>query len=204
MVVDDEGLTWGGKCGELTQVGVLGPRSTLSAASTPTTGCPASGTAASTTCSTWPASSSSARHPRPRLLPAPRRGRENPDGSDALPAAAPVRCGLPAAGRRRPDAKSGPGRALRGDSIVQRGRPSPGHRHFGPATSRTRTHDATPATGKEDTSRGPGRRHTPPARQRCQRGAPRRTNDVDTDQRRRTLKIARAALLTSTRHRREP
>ncbi len=32
----------------------------------------------------------------------------------------------------------GPGRALRGDSRIQRGRPSPAHRHFGSATSRTR------------------------------------------------------------------
>jgi len=33
---------------------------------------------------------------------------------------------------------------------------------------------------------------------------PRRTNDVDTDQRWRTLEIAVAAPLTTTRHRREP
>ena len=32
----------------------------------------------------------------------------------------------------------GPGRALRGDSRIQRGRPAPAHRHFGSATSRTR------------------------------------------------------------------
>ena len=38
----------------------------------------------------------------------------------------------------------GPGRALRGDSRIQRGRPAPAHRHFGSATSRTRTTDATP------------------------------------------------------------
>ena len=31
--------------------------------------------------------------------------------------------------------------------IIQRGRPVPGHRHFGSATSRTRTPDATAATG---------------------------------------------------------
>jgi transposase len=82
------------------------------------------------------------RHPRPRLLPPPGRRRENIDGSYALPAAAPIRCGLPPARRRRPGTRSragGPGRALQGDSIVQRGRPFPGHRHFGPATSRTRT-----------------------------------------------------------------
>ena len=32
----------------------------------------------------------------------------------------------------------GSGRALRGDSRIQRGRPAPAHRHFGSATSRTR------------------------------------------------------------------
>ena len=68
----------------------------------------------------------------------------------------------------------GPGRALRGDSIVQRGRPSPGHRHFGPATSRTRTQDATPATSCAQDPRGPRRRHPATARPRCQRGAPHR------------------------------
>ena len=40
-------------------------------------------------------------------------------------------------------AASGPGRALRGVSRIQRGRPAPAHRHFGSATSRTRTPDAT-------------------------------------------------------------
>jgi hypothetical protein len=50
----------------------------------------------------------------------------NPHGSDALPAPAPVRCGLPPARRRRPATAGGPGRALRGNSIVQRGRPSLG------------------------------------------------------------------------------
>ena len=38
----------------------------------------------------------------------------------------------------------GPGRALRGVSRIQRGRLAPAHRHFGSATSRTRTNDATP------------------------------------------------------------
>ena len=41
-------------------------------------------------------------------------------------------------------AECGPGRALRGVSRIQRGRPAPAHRHFGSATSRTRTPDATP------------------------------------------------------------
>ena len=47
-----------------------------------------------------------------------------------------------AASRPRPG--HGPGRALRGDSRIQRGRPAPAHRHFGSATSRTRGEDATP------------------------------------------------------------
>ena len=94
-------------------------------------------------------------------------------------------------------AAGGPGRALRGDSIVQRGRPSPGHRHFGPATSRTRTPDATPATSGAQDPRGPRRRHPATARPRCQRGAPHRTNDVDTAQRRRTLDTGGTALLTN-------
>src|SRR6185437_13101338 len=145
------------------------------------------------------------RHPRPRLLPPPGRRRQDPHGSDALPAPPPVRRGLPPARRRRPsNPANGPGRALRGDSIVQRGRPSPGHRHFGPATSRTRTPDATPATGHQGNPRGPDRRPASPARPRCQRAAPYWTNDVDTDQRRRTIETAWAALLTTTRHRREP
>jgi transposase len=84
------------------------------------------------------------RHPRPHLLPAQTRDRENPGGSHALPAPAPVRRRLPAARRRRPQpAQREPGRAPRGVSDIQRGRPIPGHRHFGSATSRTRTPDAT-------------------------------------------------------------
>jgi transposase len=180
------------------------PRSMPPPASTPTTGCPALVTGGSTTCSTWPASSPPQRHPRPRLLPAPRRRREDLDGGDALPAAAAVRRDLPPAGRRRPCAAGGPGRAPRGVCVIQRGRPSPGHRHFGSATSRARSHDATPATSTPGNPRGPDRRHLPPARRRCQRGAPHRTNDVDTDPRWRTLENAWAAPLTSTPHRREP
>ena len=45
--------------------------------------------------------------------------------------------------RRRPRSRCGSGRALRGVSRIQRGRPAPAHRHFGSATSRTRRHDAT-------------------------------------------------------------
>ena len=47
-------------------------------------------------------------------------------------------------GRRR--SEHGPGRAKRGVSYIQRGRPAPAHRHFGSATSRTRTTDATTDT----------------------------------------------------------
>ena len=47
----------------------------------------------------------------------------------------------------------GPGRALRGDSSIQRGRPAPAHRHFGSATSRTRTTDATPPQATEESLR---------------------------------------------------
>ena len=46
--------------------------------------------------------------------------------------------------RRPTGRRCGPGRALRGDSRIQRGRLTPAHRHFGSATSRTRSHDATP------------------------------------------------------------
>ena len=41
--------------------------------------------------------------------------------------------------------EAGPGRAPRGDTSVQRGRLPPAPRHFGSATSRTRTNDATRA-----------------------------------------------------------
>ncbi len=52
----------------------------------------------------------------------------------------------PAAHRRRHGACGrGSGRAPRGDTSVQRGRLAPAHRHFGSATSRTRTNDATRA-----------------------------------------------------------
>ena len=56
-----------------------------------------------------------------------------------------------------------PGRALRGDSSIQRGRLAPAHRHFGSATSRTREADATPTiTRSED---------PPQSRALTQRGA---------------------------------
>jgi hypothetical protein len=43
------------------------------------------------------------------------------------------------------DRRDGSGRAQRGVSCIQRGRLPPAHRHFGSATSRTRTNDATRA-----------------------------------------------------------
>ena len=72
--------------------------------------------------------------------------------STALPEAQDLRRHLPPDARRRPTSTThhrrrstwnGPGRALRGVSRIQRGRPAPAHRHFGSATSRTRETDAT-------------------------------------------------------------
>ena len=85
------------------------------------------------------------RHRGPRLLPTQARRVQDPDGSAALPQTTPLRRGLPPARRRRPShRRGGPGRALGGVFTIQRGRPvHPGHRLFGSATSRTRTHDAT-------------------------------------------------------------
>jgi hypothetical protein len=66
---------------------------------------------------------------------------------------------LPAQARRRQDPsrghRGGSGRAPRGVTRIQRGRLTPAHRHFGSATSRTRTQDATRAgvTRKIPTSR---------------------------------------------------
>ncbi len=84
-----------------------------------------------------------ARHPRPRLLPAQARRWQDASRSHALPQTPDLRRPIPAACRGSARGWNGPGRALRGDSDIQRGRPAPAHRHFGSATSRTRTHDAT-------------------------------------------------------------
>jgi transposase len=59
-----------------------------------------------------------------------------------------------------------------------------------------------PATPK--TPAAPAGAPAATARPRCQPGAPHRTNDVDTGQRRRIIKTPGAGLLTSTPHRREP
>ena len=55
--------------------------------------------------------------------------------------------------------RSGSGRALRGDSRIQRGRLTPAHQHFGSATSRTRKADATPDRhdAEETSHQGPRR-----------------------------------------------
>jgi transposase len=91
-----------------------------------------------------------ARYRRPGLLPAQARRRQDPHGSHALPEATLVRRRLPAAARRQPaqpsGGRGGPGRAQRGDTSIQRGRPDPAHRHFGSATTRARTTDATRPT----------------------------------------------------------
>jgi transposase len=87
------------------------------------------------------------RHARPGLLPAQARRREDPDGGHALPAPAPVGAAcrqLVTDARAHDAAQAGPG-GHPGASVIQRGRPVPGHRHFGSATSRTRTPDATPS-----------------------------------------------------------
>ncbi len=70
---------------------------------------------------------------------------------------------------------------------VQRDRPHPGRRLFGSATSRTRAHHATPADPDREEHQPGNSRPTATTGRRCQRAAPHRTNDVDTDQRRRTL-----------------
>jgi len=52
--------------------------------------------------------------------------------------------------------ETGPGRALGGDFTIQRGRSiHPGHRLFGPATTRTRRSEATPATTGFEPPAGP-------------------------------------------------
>jgi transposase len=86
---------------------------------------------------------------RPRLLRTQTCRRQEPAGGHPLSQAQDLRRHLPPAPRRCPRrsaarAWSGPGRALRGDSSIQRGRPAPAHRHFGSATSRTRAKDVTP------------------------------------------------------------
>ena len=76
------------------------------------------------------------RHRGPRLLPASQAGRgQDRHGGAALPETTTLRRHLPTPRGRRPTPRAGhrggPGRAQRGDSRIQRGRPAPAHRHFG-------------------------------------------------------------------------
>jgi len=86
------------------------------------------------------------------------------------------RCGLPAGrrseGSHHRGAGGGPGRALGGDSVIQRDRPDPGHRLFGQATARTRTREATRCHGAVEEHRSGERRPIATTRRRCQRAAP--------------------------------
>ena len=147
------------------------------AGSTPGTGSPGPGTAGSTTCSTWPGSSSSATTPpavpttgasssSPRP-PWKRCARLRRRLSDAV-----YRQLVTDAATRRAARQASPGEPSGADTAVQRqpARLSP---------------------------RGPGSCHITTARRRCQRGAPHWTNDVDTDQRRRTLDSSGTAHLTN-------
>jgi len=93
-----------------------------------------------------------AGHRRPRLLPTQARRRQDPHAGHAMPQTTHLRRRLSPADRRRTCRTdrgrwNGSGRALRGASRIQRGRPAPAHRNFGSATSRTRKPDAT--TGSE-------------------------------------------------------
>ena len=71
-----------------------------------------------------------------------------------------------------PTGGRGSGRALRGVSRIQRGRPAPAHRHFGSATSRTRTHDATGHHRPCEPPPGLGSPANAPTRRSRQGGAP--------------------------------
>ena len=152
------------------------------------TACPAPGTAGSTTSSIWSPWSSCAT-----LRAGPTTGASSwrEDSMEAMRCLRRRLSDVVSPARRRrhvPETGAGrPGRALGDDSEIQRGRPAPGHRLFGPATSRTRTLDATPAGARQEPRRARNSRHTATTRQRRQRGAPHRTNDVDADKRRRTL-----------------
>jgi len=73
---------------------------------------------------------------------------------------------------------------------------TPGHRLFGQATTRTRTIDATPNRAPLEHPCGLDSQPTTSTRQSRQDGAPHRTNDLDGDKRRRTLKGAETAPLT--------
>jgi hypothetical protein len=137
------------------------------------------------------------RHRRPRLLPAQARRIQDATGSTALPQAPDLRRDLPPARGRHPGCGCGPGRALGGVLAIQRGRSvHPGHRLFGEATSRTRNTDATADRSTCEPPHRLGSSLIASTRRSRQGGAPRRTNDLDGDQRRRTLHGAETPLLT--------
>ena len=136
------------------------------------------------------------RHRRSRLLPPQARRRQEPDGGAALPQTPTLRRRLPEAGHRRAQRRGEPGRAPGGVTSIQRGRPAPAHRHFGSATARTRTTDATRPRGPREDHRGLDSQPSATARRSRQGGAPYRTNDLDRDKRRRTLQGAETAPLT--------
>ena len=119
------------------------------AASICATGSRGPGTAASTTCSISPGSSSSATTPQAAPITGASSPRARPRWKRC--AACGGACPTRSTGSWPPTPEPGrsePGRAPRGVSSIQRGRPVPGHRHFGSATSRTRTPDATATTAK--------------------------------------------------------
>ena len=90
------------------------------------------------------------RHRWPRLLPTQASRGQEATRSSPMSQAQDLRRDLPPARRRRStrccrrSGWHGSGRAPQGVSRIQRGRPSPAHRHFGSATSRTRDQDARP------------------------------------------------------------
>jgi transposase len=125
--------------------------------------------------------------PRPGLLPPAYRRGQDSDGSRAGTQAATVRCGLPAAGRRRQE-EGGPGRTRGGDYNIQRGRPNPDGQHFGPVTARARNRAyAPPQRRPRQRQRRPGRRQprragptpTKPTKQEPTCNTANRTNSQD-------------------------
>jgi hypothetical protein len=101
-------------------------------------------------------------HRGQRLLPTTQASsRQEAEGSASLPQATDLRRHLQTACRRSPTCRGGSGRALRGVSRIQRGRPAPAYRHFGSATSRTRETDATSANPSLEEPAADTARHPP-------------------------------------------
>ena len=113
------------------------------------------------------------RHRGPRLLPAQARRRQDPAGSPALPQTQALRRRLPTpGGRRRHRRRDRPGRALLGVSTLP------------------------PSPARSEPRRGLDNRRSATTRRSRQDGAPHRTNDLDGDKRRCTLKGDRPRALT--------